>query len=66
MGNDHAKIVGDTGKNKQKDASAIPQVLNIKKYNKIAVIGRGGFGKVYLMKNRYGKSRAKKIVNYSH
>ncbi len=66
MGNDHAKNIGDSGKNKQKDASAIPQVLNIKKYNKIAVIGRGGFGKVYLMKNRYGKSRVKKIVNCMH
>ena len=66
MGNDHAKIVGDSGKNKQKDASALPQVLNIKKYNKIAVIGRGGFGKVSLIKNRYGKQRAKKIANCMH
>lgn len=66
MGNDHAKIVGDSGKNKQKDASALPQVLNIKKYNKIAVIGRGGFGKVSLLINRYGKQRVKKIVNCMH
>ena len=66
MGNDHAKIVGDSGKNKQKDASALPQVLNIKKYNKIAVIGRGGFGKVSLLINRYGKQREKKIVNCMH
>lgn len=66
MGNDHAKIVGDSGKNKQKDASALPQVLNIKKYNKIAVIGRGGFGKVSLLINRFGKQRAKKIVNCLH
>ncbi len=49
MGNDHAKMVGDSGKNKQKEASALPQALNIKKYNKIAVIGRGGFGKVHSM-----------------
>jgi hypothetical protein len=29
-----------------KDAAAVPDAMNIKRYNKIVVIGRGGFGKV--------------------
>lgn len=46
MGNDTHKIPGDLSKSKTKDASALCEALNIKKYNKIGVIGRGGFGKV--------------------
>jgi uncharacterized protein YgiB involved in biofilm formation len=46
MGNESTKLAGETIKGKQKDAAAVPDVLNIKKYNKIGVIGRGGFGKV--------------------
>ena len=33
-------------KTKSKEASALADALNLKKYNKIGVIGRGGFGKV--------------------
>ncbi len=47
MGNEANKLHGEVIKGKQKDAAALPDVLNIKKYNKIGVIGRGGFGKVY-------------------
>ena len=46
MGNETHKISGDGGRGKQKDAAALPDALNIKKYTKIGVIGRGGFGKV--------------------
>ncbi len=44
MGSQHAKI--DMAKTKTKDAGPALDALNIKKYTKIGVIGRGGFGKV--------------------
>ena len=31
---------------KSKEAGALADVMNLKKYNKLGVIGRGGFGKV--------------------
>jgi hypothetical protein len=46
MGNEHPSVAGDPARRKPKDAVALPDALNIKKYNKIGVIGRGGFGKV--------------------
>jgi hypothetical protein len=46
MGNEAHKLSGDVGRGKQKDAAALPDAMNIKKYTKIGVIGRGGFGKV--------------------
>jgi uncharacterized protein YgiB involved in biofilm formation len=46
MGNETNKLSGDAGKGKHKEAAALPDALNIKKYTKIGVIGRGGFGKV--------------------
>jgi uncharacterized protein YgiB involved in biofilm formation len=45
MGNDHQKGK-DCERPKLKEAAAIPEALNIKKYNKLGVIGRGGFGRV--------------------
>ena len=49
MGNENNKLPGDILKGKHKDAGALPDALNIKKYTKIGVIGRGGFGKVSKM-----------------
>lgn len=46
MGNDHNKIPPEQSKIKQKIAAPLNDALNIKKYLKIGVIGRGGFGKV--------------------
>lgn len=46
MGNEHNKIPVEVSKIKQKDAAPVNDALNIKKYIKIGVIGRGGFGKV--------------------
>jgi uncharacterized protein YgiB involved in biofilm formation len=64
MGNEANKLHGEAIKGKQKDAAALPDVLNIKKYNKIAVIGRGGFGKVYKKKCRSGKLKIKKTESH--
>lgn len=44
MGGEHVKFGMD--KTKLKEAGPILQAMNIKKYSKIGVIGRGGFGKV--------------------
>lgn len=47
MGNEHNKLPTDQSKIKQKEATPpMNDALNIKKYIKIGVIGRGGFGKV--------------------
>jgi len=46
MGNDQNKIEKDMNKLKTKEAAPIADALNLKKYNKLGVIGRGGFGKV--------------------
>lgn len=46
MGNEHNKIPAEQSKIKQKEAAPMNDALNIKKYIKIGVIGRGGFGKV--------------------
>lgn len=46
MGNDHNNKAPTTEKIKLKEATPISDALNLKKYNKISVIGRGGFGRV--------------------
>jgi len=46
---------------KLKEAGALADALNLKKYNKLGVIGRGGFGKVIKHGSRFGKFRIKKI-----
>ena len=61
MGNDHDKVQKDMSKIKIKEAGAIADALNLKKYNKLGVIGRGGFGKVIKHGSRFGKFRIKKI-----
>jgi hypothetical protein len=55
MGNGHTQKIVEAEKNKSVSASAQPEPLTLKKYNKIGVIGRGGFGKVIIHLNRYGK-----------
>lgn len=61
MGNEHNKVPGDMSKSKQKEAAALPDAMNIKKYTKIGVIGRGGFGKVNNTRCRCGKFKIRKI-----
>ena len=51
MGKEHNKIPAEQSKIKQKEAAPMNDALNIKKYIKIGVIGRGGFGKVTEMTN---------------
>ncbi len=46
MGNDHNHKTVNGDKPKQKDAAPLPDAFNLKKYTKITVIGRGGFGTV--------------------
>lgn len=60
MGNETHKLSGDAGRGKQKDAAALPDALNIKKYTKIGVIGRGGFGKVSNLRLQVWKIENKK------
>jgi hypothetical protein len=48
MGNDHNQKAMAIEKSKPKEAAPPPEVFNLKKYNKISVIGRGGFGRVPL------------------
>jgi uncharacterized protein YgiB involved in biofilm formation len=49
MGNDHGNKAISTEKLKTKEAAPTPDALNLKKYTKISVIGRGGFGRVRLL-----------------
>jgi len=42
-------------------ASVQTDAINLKKYTKLGVIGRGGFGKVLHVKYRCGRSKPKKI-----
>ncbi len=51
MGNGHPQKFIESDKSKISEASAQAEVITLKKYNKLGVIGRGGFGKVTLMKN---------------
>lgn len=46
MGNDHNQKSLGSEKTKTKEPAALPEALNLKKYNKLSVIGRGGFGRV--------------------
>ena len=46
MGGEHSSKSLSIEKVKTKEAAPIPDALNLKKYNKISVIGRGGFGRV--------------------
>lgn len=46
MGSEHSHKAEKIDKIKVKDAAPLPDALNLKKYNKISVIGRGGFGRV--------------------
>jgi uncharacterized protein YgiB involved in biofilm formation len=49
MGGEHSNTKSiTTEKTKTKEAAPIPDALNLKKYNKISVIGRGGFGRVVI------------------
>ena len=66
MGNGHPQKMIEAEKKKSVQASAQPDALNLKKYNKIGVIGRGGFGRVNSRLNRCGKQKARKIRSYSH
>lgn len=42
-GHNHRSIEGEKTK---VDAAPLPDALNLKKYSKLGVIGRGGFGRV--------------------
>lgn len=66
MGNGHPQKMIEAEKTKSVQASAQADALNLKKYNKIGVIGRGGFGRVNSSLNRCGKYKTKKIRNYLH
>jgi len=55
MGGEHSVKAIDGASNKSKEAGPLPDALNLKKYNKIAVIGRGGFGRVLSELLRCGK-----------
>jgi hypothetical protein len=57
MGGDHSR---DSDKQKYREAAAVPEALNLKRYGKIAVIGRGGFGRVLRVLGRCGRSRARR------
>lgn len=46
MGNDHNHKSLGSEKLKAKETAPLPDALNLKKYNKLSVIGRGGFGRV--------------------
>lgn len=46
MGNDHHQKTLVLDKTKSRDATPLNDALNLKKYHKISVIGRGGFGRV--------------------
>jgi len=49
MGNENnSRTLNGPEKNKEKEATPLPDALNLKKYNKIGVIGRGGFGRVHV------------------
>lgn len=47
MGNDHHQKALASDKAKGREAAPASDALNLKKYNKISVIGRGGFGRVH-------------------
>jgi hypothetical protein len=46
MGSGHNNRFTDGEKQKTPDAAPLPDALNLKKYAKLGVIGRGGFGRV--------------------
>jgi uncharacterized protein YgiB involved in biofilm formation len=61
MGNDHHHKAIPSDKAKGREAAPSSDPLNLKKYNKISVIGRGGFGRVQQYSHRFGNWKAKKI-----
>jgi len=64
MGGEHSNNKAITTKEvKTKEAAPIPDALNLKKYNKISVIGRGGFGRVTSGRFRSGKYKARNKGN---
>ena len=63
MGNGHSQKTIDGEKPTPSTAPAKSETINLKKYNKLGVIGRGGFGRVIFVKFRFGKFRVKKIKN---
>ena len=46
MGSGHTHRSIDADKSKTVDAAPMLDALNLKKYTKLGVIGRGGFGRV--------------------
>ena len=60
MGNHNNKVPITTTKPENK-----PEPMSLKKFTKVGVIGRGGFGKVIFLSYRFGESKAKKIKNHS-
>ena len=60
MGGEHSNKSITTEKIKTKEAAPIPDALNLKKYNKISVIGRGGFGRVSIVSTQVWKIESKK------
>jgi len=65
MGNGHPQKNTDENKPKPIEASAHSDTPNLKKYIKLGVIGRGGFGKVIRFKLRSGRYRIKKTRSYT-
>lgn len=55
MGQDHPK------KKLDPSASHEAERITVRRYNKLGVVGRGGFGKVITMTVRSGVSKAKRI-----
>ena len=64
MGGNHSRKSKMDERSRSKDDS-FADALNFKKYTKLGVVGRGGFGKVPSRLCRFGKSRPKKIRNCS-
>lgn len=45
------------------EVKAEPEAVSLKKYNKMGVIGKGGFGKVFFNQGRFGRSNLKRIAS---
>lgn len=60
--NNHKEVNGETIKLKDKNPSC--QQASLKKYTKLVVIGKGGFGKVLIILKRSGRCRTRKIKSY--